>query len=584
MLFRNVHISRKAADFLCNLSQRKLGYIVVNQTLALVSGIQDFLSCQEDLDELAVFLAKDLEYTSEPDRTEYGDFQTNSSLAQRVASLLQSDGAPPDILIEPTFGKGNFIVAALRAFISLRYVVGFEIYKPYVWEAKFAILHFFLENHGHPTPEIRLFHQDVFTVDFQKLSKELTGGEILILGNPPWVTNAELGSLNSANLPKKSNFKNLNGLDAMTGKSNFDIGEYITAMLLRAFQHRSGQMAFLVKNAVVKNLLFDQKKFPFQIGRLRQVSIDAKKEFGAAVEASLFICQLNQTPELQCNLSTLDSDAKAPSRFGWEDGHFVSNIEKYRAVKHFDGICPFEWRQGMKHDCSAVMEFERLNGHFGTSRGQAVHLESDLVHGILKSSDLKGGAVANAKKFTIVTQRKVGQDTAYIEQIFPETFAYLNTHREQFAGRKSNIYRGKPPFSIFGIGDYSFLPYKVAVSGLYKLPKFTLVLPENAKPLMLDDTCYFIGFDNLSDAAISFSLLCSPLVKYLLDTISFPDAKRVFTKEILMRIDLLAVADAVDFEEIEKSLAKVGLCNVVKENDFQAFSKFLKSNEQLQLF
>jgi len=585
MQFRNVHISRKAADFLCHLSQGEPDYILANQALVLVSGIQEFFLCQKELDELAVFIAEDLEHTSEPDRTEYGDFQTNSSLTQRVANLLQSDVAAPNILIEPTFGKGNFIVAALRTFLSLRHVLGFEIYKPYVWETKFAILHFFLENPGRPTPEIRLLHQDVFTVDFQKLSKELTSGEILILGNPPWVTNAELGSLNSINLPKKSNFKNLNGLDAMTGKGNFDIGEYITVMLLRAFQNRSGQMAFLVKNAVVKNLVFDQQKSPFQIGKLRQVLIDAKKEFGAAVEASLFLCQLNQTPEIQCNLANLEStEAKTPSRFGWEDGHFISNVEKYRAVKHFDGLCPFEWRQGMKHDCSAVMEFERVNGHFGTNGGQAVHLENELVHGILKSSDLKGQTVACAKKFTIVTQRKVGQDTAYIERLFPDTFAYLDAHREQFSDRKSSIYRGKPPFSIFGIGDYSFQPYKVAVSGLYKLPRFTLVLPENAKPLMLDDTCYFIGFEKVSDAAISFSLLSSKLVKDLLDAISFPDAKRVFTKEILMRIDLVAVAEAVDFEEIEMSLEKVGLYNIVKKNDFHAFSKSLQRNGQLQLF
>jgi hypothetical protein len=230
------------------------------------------------------------------------------------------------------------------------------------------------------------------------------------------------------------------------------------------------------------------------------------------------------------------------------------------------------------------MEFERVNGHFGTGRGQVVHLENDLVHGILKSSELKGGVITIAKKSTIVTQRKVGQDTAYIERLFPETFAYLDAHREQFAGRKSSIYRGKPPFSIFGIGDYSFLPYKVAVSGLYKSPSFTLVLPENGKPLMLDDTCYFIGFEKKIGAGIAYALLNSPLVKDLLDAISFPDAKRIFTKEILMRIDLVAVAESVKFVEIEKSLESIGLCGIVKESDFHDFCQALQSTGQLQLF
>jgi len=54
-------------------------------------------------------------------------------------------------------------------------------------------------------------------------------------------------------------------------------------------------------------------------------------------------------------------------------------------------------------------------------------------------------------------------------------------------------------FSIFDIGNYSFKPYKVAVSGLYKQTKFSLVEP-NGTVLVLDDTCYFIGFDTLREA------------------------------------------------------------------------------------
>jgi hypothetical protein len=584
MQFQNVHISRKAAEFFRDLLYKQTDYIIVNQTLVSVSGITFFFTTQEELNDLVCFLSTETADSVAPDRSEYGDFQTNLLLAQRVVDLLRTEGATPKVLVEPTFGKGSFILAGLQTFPDLHSITGFEIYKPYVWQTKFAILNFFLQNPEHPKPEINLFHQDVFQVDFQKLGKTLADTEVLILGNPPWITNAELGALLSTNLPKKSNFKNLNGLDAMTGKGNFDIGEYITLMLLRAFQNHVGQMAFLVKNAVIKNLVFDQRKTRFHIGNLRQFSIDAKKEFGASVEASLFNCKFKQIPDFKCHLTTFEPDAPVQSCFGWVGGQFVSNAEKYQAVNRFDGVCPFEWRQGLKHDCSAVMEFERVNGHFGTSLGLVVHLENDLVYGILKSSELKGGAISFAKKSTIVTQRKVGQDTAYIEQLFPETFAYLNANREKFAGRKSSIYRGKPPFSIFGIGDYSFLPYKVAVSGLYKLPSFTLVLPENGKPMMLDDTCYFIGFEHIRDAGITYALLNSSFVTELLEAISFPDAKRIFTKEILMRINLVEVAAAVDFTEIEQSLDHVGLKEVVKKSDFLDFCQSLQNSEPLQLF
>lgn len=438
MQFSSVNISFETKAFLRDLWGKSEDYTAVNQELKSVCGIADFFENKEDYEELRRFLTDEQTSVQEADRAEYGDFQTNSNLANRIASFLKTEGISPEALVEPTLGRGNFILAALRHFPQLRQIRGVEIYKPYVWEAKFAILDFFLKNPDRSKPDIRLFHQDVFGFDFQKLSRELSG-EILILGNPPWVTNAKLGTLNSANLPTKSNFKNLNGLDAMTGKGNFDIGEYITLMLLRAFQNHSGMMAFLVKKAVIKNIVFDQRNVKLRIGRLKQSPIDAKKEFGATVEAAVFSCELNQTPEFQCVQIEMSANAKPDFHFGWQENQFVANTEKYEPFKAFDGICPFEWRQGLKHDCSEVMEFERLNGHFVTNRGQSVELENDLVYGILKSSDLKGGVISNARRFTIVTQRSVGQDTTYIQNLLPQTYSYLYSHREHCQSQVEHI-------------------------------------------------------------------------------------------------------------------------------------------------
>jgi len=42
-------------------------------------------------------------------------------------------------------------------------------------------------------------------------------------------------------------------------------------------------------------------------------------------------------------------------------------------------------------------------------------------------------------------------------------------------------------------GSLFFKPYKVAISGLYKSSHFSLLLPVDGKPVMLDDTCYLLG-------------------------------------------------------------------------------------------
>jgi len=78
-------------------------------------------------------------------------------------------------------------------------------------------------------------------------------------------------------------------------------------------------------------------------------------------------------------------------------------------------------------------------------------------------------------------------------------------------------------------------PYKVAISGLYKQTKFTLVKP-NGTVLLLDDTCYFIGFDTLEEAQDIQKLLNQLETQEFIESFMFTDAKRAITKDLLMRI------------------------------------------------
>ncbi len=540
-------------DFLNNISS----FEHANQKMFEAFGINIFFENDDDFQALKESVSiVAISSVAEPDRAEYGDFQTNIDLANKVAKHLAKRDISPEIIIEPTCGKGNFILASLSNFKAIKKVFGIEIYKPYVWETKFSILDFFLSNPDSNKPEITITHCSIFDFDFKNISKQFPAEKLLIIGNPPWVTNSKLGSLNSSNLPKKSNFKNQNGLDAMTGKGNFDIAEYITLMLLDAFQTHNGNLALLVKNSVVKNIVFDQKDKKYRVGEIEKYCIDSKKEFNVSVEASLVYCQLNSRPSFECNEFDFYSLEKRLS-FGWLNSKFVSNLADYNVTKEIDGVCPFEWRQGIKHDCTAIMELERVNGHFVNNQSDEINIEEDLVYGFLKSSDLKNTVIKSIRKYTIVTQTRVGQETAYIQHLYPETYAYLKKNISNFQARKSSIYNGKPLFSIFGIGDYSFKPFKVAISGLYKTYHFTLVLPQNDKPVMLDDTCYFIGFDKIEFAVYAIILLNYSKTEAFLKSITFSDAKRVFTKDLLMRLDLLRIVNLISQKEVEEQITSL---------------------------
>ncbi len=248
-------------------------------------------------------------------------------------------------------------------------------------------------------------------------------------------------------------------------------------------------------------------------------------------------------------------------------------------------MCSFEWRQGLKHDCSTIMELDKVNGHYVNALNEKTELESDLVYGILKSSDLKNTILKASRKYTIVTQKKIGQDTSYIKSQYPKTYQYLFNHQSSFEARKSSIYKDKPSFSIFGIGDYSFKPFKVVISGLYKTFHFTLVLPDNEKPLMLDDTCYMLSFDNPDYAVYTLILLNSQTTKELLKSITFSDAKRTFTKEVLMRIDLYKLSKQfLDYQlqaEIKNLNEKYSLCITI--DNWNSFVEQLKPVQTKQI-
>lgn len=584
----NANISYKASVFIKENFSNATSFESANQKMFGVCGIKHFFENNDDYSTLIhLIINSNKDLVEEPDREEYGDFQTNEDLANKVAIHLHSKGISPKLVIEPTCGKGNFIIASLNNFNEIQRIIGIEIYKPYVWETKFNILDFFLSNLNSNKPEITIIHSSVFDFDFNKVSKQFPFDDLLIIGNPPWVTNSKLGSLNSTNLPKKNNFKKQSGLDAITGKGNFDIAEYITIMLLEAFQTHNGFISLLVKNSVIKNIIFEQKTKKFQIAKIEKYCIDSKKEFNVSVEASLLYCKLNSDPTFDCKEIDFYT-FKSKLKFGWLNSKFVSNIDNYLDTNQIDNVSPFVWRQGIKHDCTAIMELERVNSHFINNLSQSINIEEDLVFGFLKSSDLKNSVIKETRKHTIVTQKKVGQETNYIKELYPQTFDYLNTNLDRFMDRKSSIYNGKPKFSIFGVGEYSFKPYKVAISGLYKTYHFTLVLPQNNKPVMLDDTCYFIGFDKIEYAVYSIILLNSKITEEFLRSITFSDAKRVFTKDLLMRLDLLKLSQLITKQEIEEQI--IILNNKYDLNvDYTKWSSFVEEmkpekEKQMKLF
>ena len=129
---------------------------------------------------------------------------------------------------------------------------------------------------------------------------------------------------------------------------------------------------------------------------------------------------------------------------------------------------------------------------------------------------------------------------------------------------------------MFGIGDYSFAPYKVGVSGFYKKPLFSLLY--SSKPVMTDDTSYFLSFDNYNDAYVVMLLLNSQPVQEYLTSIAFLDSKRPYTVKLLSKLDLIKCFKIVDLSNLERTEKQLGLSGTINETMYQHTIKKMQSS------
>lgn len=524
-----------------------------NDLILNIAGINTFFSSVEEINFVKNIINKNLVYEN-LNKIAHGDFQTPNDLVEKVISKLNISQNHPTAIIEPTTGIGNFIMQLIKFLNHKTKIFCIEINKTYFWIAKLRILEYYLENKLTTIHNIYFFNSDIFSFPFEKIIIK-QNDRLLILGNPPWVTNSQLGQLDSNNTPKKINFSETKGIAAITGKSNFDISEAIILLLIRLYSGFNGNIALLIKNSVIRKLLIHQKKYNFSISNISQYNFNAKKEFNVNTDAALLMLDLNSPPENYCTIKSLYDTNIEEKHFGFVNNNFVSDIELYLNNSKFDGNSGLIWRQGVKHDCAPIMEIEKIDGYYINQKYEKFILEEDLVYGLVKSSDLNQLIVTNTNKYTIIPQRKIGGSTTYIRETFPLTYQYLYSNLDLLNKRKSKIYNNRPIFSIFGIGDYSFNHYKVAISGFYKNLNFSLVLPKNKKPIMLDDTCYFLGFNNITHSIIVQIALNSIYTKNLLKSLVFFDSKRIVTKEVLMRINIYKIINNLPLEYFNQEIS-----------------------------
>lgn len=473
---------------------------------------------------------------------EHGDVQTPLALAESVLRRLAARGVRPARILEPTCGSGAFLSAARTVFGADPHIAGVELRALY--RDALAPL-----AAGRTT--IRF--ADAAQIDLAALLGAGGDGYALVVGNLPWVTTDGLTRMRAGAGPARTNPKGLRGLDARTGASAFDVAEYLALRLFDALAHaapRGATFAMLLKESVARRLLRELHRRCTPVACATVTRIDARRAFGVAVDACLL--EIDFTPDgTRLSGVAVASALDALPDTTWFVGEDVVAGDEL-LVRGVESA--LVWRQGIKHDAAAVFELRTDGDRLINGFGERVEVEEDVLFPLVRARDLARGEAHDGGSFLLVPYRTIRGSEEALAAASPRAHAYLARHAALLAARRSSIYRNAARFAIFGVGPYAFAPWKVAISGLHREPRFVVL--SAAKPVQLSDTAYALACETRADAELLASLLSSKPALRALRSAIFA-GKRPVTKRLLARLDLLPLLD--DAELVARAASDAAL-------------------------
>lgn len=451
-----------------------------------------------------------------------GDFQTPPSLAAQCVEAVASLDIPFQRMIEPCCGEGNFMAAAASTLSSLNEIHGVEIQGEHVRTARQRLGASALRD-----IEWSVHEADLFDLDLSEFQWS-TSGPLLVLGNPPWVMASRLAAAGiSVEAARQCVRRFLPSRLTLARSADFDLAEAVWVKTLIELRAEVPTIVMLVKQSTARRLAEAMGRLRLSVDNAIVWEVDARRHFGVSVDACLLAVRMR-------GLGAMGSAATSAPLGEIGDLDPLGQSHGWRS--------PIEWRQGVKHDLAAVMELEATGtGAWHNGLGEMLNVEEDCIYPLLKATDLHLGRPPS--KGVIVTQRFLAEKTSALERTSPLLWDYLVSHRSKFAERRSSAYRGRPEFCMFGVGDYTFAPWKVAVSGFHRDARFRVVGPVAGRPVVLDDTCYLWGCEDPGHAAVVAAAMGMPAAREAINRLMPSGTKRSMTKRLLQQINLDAILD-----------------------------------------
>ena len=115
-------------------------------------------------------------------------------------------------------------------------------------------------------------------------------------------------------------------------------------------------------------------------------NFNSNKVFGISVSACVLIIKLSDADITTnvCEVADFSEPSRIISNIKCENGVLSNDNEN---VMDFEGNSQFEWRQGVKHDCSSIMELEAVDEQtYINKKKQQIKIEKTLVYPLIKTT------------------------------------------------------------------------------------------------------------------------------------------------------------------------------------------------------
>ncbi|MGM0555326.1 MAG: HsdM family class I SAM-dependent methyltransferase [Myxococcota bacterium] len=455
----------------------------------------------------------------------------------------------------------------------------------------------------------------------------------VIVGNPPWINWQGLSDAKRAELQPLWDTYGLfvhEGFDTILGKGKKEFATLFTAAVVDRYLSDGGRIAFVITQGVWKasgaSEGFRRMDFggQFELAVDRVEDLSAFKVFDSATtRTTTFVATRGRSIEFPVDYvywrrkgrrARLDStgtlsdalehaerielaaepyDESAPAS-PW----ITARPAAIRALRRLFGESAYQARQGVNTGGGNAIFWMRVlqRTTLGGARVENIlkgakkkveqvqaEIESRYLYPLVRGRDVSRWHAEGDRHLLMVQdpERRRGVEADVLRDEAPRTLAYLERFEEQLRSR--SLFRryftrdGEPTapwWSMFGVGEYTLLPWKVVWAGQVATHLDCAVIgPDDGQLTLPDQTAYYVGLETEAQADFLCGLLNSRPIRLLyrsflykhvslsfIETLDLPP----FDAEIDWMVQLadaarearLAAADGRD-EEAQRAEARV---------------------------